>query len=64
MPRKPPAGVDPHQGELYALLDELDRLEELIEEMDDLGVASRADAERRLAELHARVDETAPDDEG
>ena len=42
--------------ETYALLDELDRLEELIEEMDALGVSSRLEAEQRLAELNVRVD--------
>lgn len=42
---------------LHALLVELDRLEELIEEMDDLQVMSRAGAERRMAELHQKVDE-------
>ncbi len=51
---------DPHGAtvdkETYALLDELNRLEELIEEMDALGVSSRSEAEQRLAELNARVD--------
>lgn len=42
---------------LHALLVELDRLEELIEEMDDLQVMSRAEAESRMAELHQKVDE-------
>ncbi len=41
---------------LYPLLDELDRLEDLLEEMDDLRVASRADAERRMAELNDEID--------
>ncbi len=40
---------------LYSVLEELDRLEDLLEEMDDLGVASRADGERRMAELHDEV---------
>ena len=43
--------------ELLPILEELDRLEDLLEEMTDLGVASRADVERRLADLNARVDE-------
>lgn len=50
--------------ELYALLDELDRLEELIEDMDALGVATREQAEARMAELDARVEALAPDDPG
>jgi hypothetical protein len=40
----------------YPLLDELDRLEDLLEEMADLGVESRAEAERRMAELSAEID--------
>ena len=43
---------------LYPVLEELDRLEDLLEEMTDLGVTSRADVERRIAELNARVDAT------
>ena len=42
---------------LYPVLDELDRLEDLLEEMADLGVSSRAEVERRIAELNARIDE-------
>src|SRR5687768_15091098 len=61
MPKQPRSTPSP-DAELYALLDQLDRLEELLEEMDELGVASRADAERRLADLHAQVDVLAPDD--
>ncbi|MGH2533539.1 MAG: hypothetical protein ACRDJW_14670 [Thermomicrobiales bacterium] len=49
-----------NENDLYAVLDELDRLEELIEDMDSLGVRSREDAERRIAELDARVEEIAP----
>ncbi len=41
---------------LYPLLDELDRLEDLLEEMDDLKVESRADVERRMAELNDAID--------
>ena len=41
---------------LYPLLDALDRLEDLLEEMDDLRVASRADVERRMAELNDEID--------
>ena len=56
MPR-PATAQEPPEDELYRLLDELSRLEDLLEEMDELGVASRADIERRLAELNARVDD-------
>ncbi|MFL5761206.1 MAG: hypothetical protein ACJ789_15915 [Thermomicrobiales bacterium] len=43
-------------NELFALLDELDRLEELLEDMEELGVASREQAEARIAFLNLRVD--------
>lgn len=46
---------------LRPLIEELDRLEDLLEEMEELGVATRADVERRLAELNARVDELSND---
>jgi hypothetical protein len=57
MPNRPP---DQPATDLYVLLDELDRLEELIEDMDDLGVSSREEAERRMAELDAQVEALAP----
>jgi hypothetical protein len=58
MPNRPP---DKPANQLYALLDELDRLEELIEDMDDLGVSSREDAERRMTDLDAQIEALAPD---
>ncbi len=48
--------------ELFALLDELDRLEELIEDMTELGVDSKAQAEARVASLNARVDALSEED--
>jgi hypothetical protein len=48
---------------LFALLDELDRLEELIEDMDDLGVSSREQAELRIASLNLQVDALAASDD-
>ena len=39
----------------YATLDLLDRLEELLEAMEELGVTSRDDVERRIAELEAQL---------
>jgi hypothetical protein len=48
--------------ELFNLLDELDRLEELIEDMDELGVNSRAEAEARIVVLNDLVDQLSPDD--
>ncbi len=43
-------------SELYRLYDLLDRYEELIEDMAELGVASTADAEQRIIELNAQID--------
>ena len=43
-------------SELYRLYDLLDRYEELIEDMAELGVASTADAEQRITELNAQID--------
>lgn len=45
----------------YPVLDLLDRLEELLEEMDELGVSSRAEVERRIAELEAQLDDVPSD---
>ena len=50
--------------DLLALLDELDRLEELLEDMDDLGVNSRAEAEARIVVLNDLVDQLSPNDLG
>ncbi|MGE3797648.1 MAG: hypothetical protein AB7G88_07385 [Thermomicrobiales bacterium] len=46
----------PSESEMYALYDELDRLEELIEDMASLGIQSSVEAEARIAELNARID--------
>lgn len=54
---KPSREASTGQGELYTLLETLDRLEELLEDMDEFGVASRDDIEVRMREIHARVDE-------
>jgi len=44
---------------LAPLLDELARLEDLSEEMRDLGVTSLEDIERRMVELNRQVDDAA-----
>lgn len=41
----------------FALYDQLDRLEELIEDMTELGVRSIDDAEARMEQLNAAIDE-------
>ncbi len=56
----PPQNVttgDAESDDLYLLLEELDRLEDLLEEMADLGVASREEVEQRMTALNVRVDE-------
>jgi hypothetical protein len=59
----PTPDVSPGAGdELFTLLDELDRLEELIEDMDELGISSRAEAEARIVVLNDLVDQLSPDD--
>jgi hypothetical protein len=44
------------ESELYRLYDLLDRFEELLEDMAELGVVSTEDAERRIAELNDQID--------
>ncbi len=63
MPQQPRAEKASADAELYALIDQLDRLEELLEEMAEFGVANREEIEHRIADLHAQVDRLTPDDE-
>ncbi len=57
-------GAKPHRPRLatakereeYDLLVLLEALESLVEEMDELGVATRAEAEARIRELHSRLE--------
>jgi hypothetical protein len=44
------------ESERFQLYDRLDRLEELIEDMAELGVESAADAERQILELNQQID--------
>jgi hypothetical protein len=43
-------------GKLFDLYAKLDRLEELLEDMDDLGIESRAQAEQAMIALNAELD--------
>ncbi len=52
MAAKTPSGAD---GADYKILDELDRLEELLEELDDLGVTTRSEVEARIATLEGKL---------
>ena len=45
--------------EEYALLDLLERLESLVEDMDDLKITTRPEAEALIERLHARLDRIA-----
>jgi len=41
----------------YDLLDLLDRLEELLEDLDEFGITSRAEAETLMAQVRQRLDD-------
>ena len=41
---------------LLALLRELDQLEDLLDDMDELGIETRSGLQRRIAALHEQVD--------
>jgi hypothetical protein len=41
----------------YDLLDLLDRLESLVEDMDDLAITTRDEAEAQIALIHKRLDD-------
>ena len=55
-------GPEPPSEALSRLLDELDRLEDLLEEMDELGVTTRAEVEARIAALESQVADVLPDE--
>lgn len=44
-------------NELYERYEELDRLEELLEDMNELGVSSIDEIEARMLVLNERIDE-------
>lgn len=44
-------------SEVLSVLERMDRLEELLEAMADLGVSTREEAEAMLAELEAGIEE-------
>ena len=44
------------ERQLETLLGQLDRLEELLDDMAELGVDDRAGIEARMAELNAEID--------
>jgi ABC-type Fe3+-hydroxamate transport system substrate-binding protein len=44
------------ESELFRLYDLLDRYEELIEDMAELGVNTASEAERKIEELNEQID--------
>ena len=55
----------PIKGKLFELYEQMDKLEELIEDMDELGVTSREQAEAMISEIDSQIDEQeAHPDEG
>jgi hypothetical protein len=53
---EPPDKKPAADREIYRLLEELDRCEALIEDMDELGLFTRDEIERRMDALHKRLD--------
>ncbi len=49
--------MDERDKEEYDLMMELEQLETLKEEMEELGVSSLADVEKRMEELHRKLDQ-------
>ena len=55
----------PIKGKLFDLYQRMDKVEELIEDMDELGVTSREQAEAMISDLDSQIDEQeAHSDEG
>ncbi|HEX3301469.1 MAG TPA: hypothetical protein VHR64_01185 [Thermomicrobiales bacterium] len=42
---------------LFDLYERMDRLEELIEEMEELGISTREEAEQMIVELDGQIEE-------
>ena len=51
-----PRSLSSRERQEYDLILLLERLESLVEEMEELGVGSRAEAEARIRELHTRLE--------
>lgn len=47
----------PASKQLFDLYERMDRVEELIEDMDELGVTTREEAEALIVELDSQIDE-------
>ena len=51
----------PDEQQVHKLLLELDRLEEVREDLEELGLRTLEEVEARIAELHRILDESDPD---
>ena len=49
---------------LFDLYERMDRIEELIEDMDELGIATREQAEALIMDLDSQIDELEAHDDG
>ena len=47
----------PAPANLFDLYERLDRLEEVLEDMEEFGVTSRGDLERMIADLDEQIEE-------
>ena len=54
----------PPKQTLFDLYERMDRIEELIEDMDDLGVNSRDAAEKLIIELDSQIEALEAETEG
>ena len=54
---------NPASKKLFDLYERMDRIEELIEDMDELGVTSREQAEAMISDLDSQIDEQEEHDE-
>jgi hypothetical protein len=54
----------PASQKLFDLYAQMDRIEELIEDMDELGIATRDQAEALIVELDAQIEELETHEDG
>lgn len=54
----------PANKKLFNLYERMDRIEELIEDMDELGITTRQEAEALIVELDSQIDELEAHDNG
>ena len=47
----------PGSKQLFDLYERMDRLEELIEDMEELGISTREEAEQMIVELDGQIEE-------